>query len=318
VNAFLDGDAVAALLDPDACLEAVTEAFRQHGSGEAAPPGVLAIAADGGGFHVKAGLLRLDRLYFAAKINGNFAGNDRRGLPRIQGVVLLADGSDGTPLAIMDSAEITALRTAAATALAARHLALPDASVVTLCGCGAQARAHLRALARVRPVRRALVCDLDPARARSLAAELAPELGIEVRVAPDLREAALASHILVTLTPSTSPILFADSVPRGAFVAAVGADAPDKQELDPALVAASTIVTDVRAQCAEIGELHHALRAGLLRIEDVHADLGEVVAGRRPGRRSAEEVIVFDSTGMALQDAAAAAVVYGRSFRAPR
>jgi len=309
---ILDAGDVSVLLGIDECLEAVAEAFRQHGNGEAPPPGVLGIPASGGGFHIKAGLLRLDRLYFAAKVNGNFSDNERKGLARIQGVIVLSDGSDGSPLAVMDSGEITKLRTAAATALAARHLALPEASVVTICGCGVQGRAQLRALARMRPLSRVFAFDREKARAHAFAAELASELGLEVVVATDLREAVLTSQICVTCTPSRTPILFRDFVPPGAFVAAVGADAEGKQELDPALMSGATIVTDVREQCAASGDLHHALRSGAVALDDVYADLGEIVAGRKPGRRSPDEIIVFDSTGMALQDVAVAAAVYRR------
>jgi alanine dehydrogenase len=298
---------VEALLDLDTCIAAVEEAFRQHGTGQARAPAVLGME----GFHVKAGLLQIGRLYFAAKVNGNFAGNAALGLPRIQGLVVLSDGATGVPLAVIDSVEITRLRTAAATAVAGRHLARADAAVATLCGCGAQGAAQVRALMRVRPLRKLFAVDLDPARARALADALSAEL--EVTVTDDLPAAVRASAICVTCTPSRRPIVFRDFVAPGTFIAAVGADSADKQELDPALMAAATVVTDVLEQCATIGDLHHALAAGLVQRDDVHADLGEIVAGRRPGRRSPGEIIVFDSTGMALQDVAAAAAAYERA-----
>jgi len=140
---------VEALLDADTCRAAVAEAFRLYGTGEAAAPSVLGLPRPGGGFHVKAGVLAHGpRAYFAAKVNGNFSGNDARGLPRIQGVVVLCDGETGTVLSLLDSASITELRTAAATAVAATFLARPDSATATICGCGAQASAQLRALAR--------------------------------------------------------------------------------------------------------------------------------------------------------------------------
>jgi alanine dehydrogenase len=304
---------VAALLGPDECLAAVEEAFRQHGTGRVPPPGVLGIAAGGGGFHIKAGLLDLGRRYFAAKLNGNFAGNAARGLPRIQGVVVLSDGDDGTPLAILDSAAITELRTAAATALAARWLARGDADVVTIAGCGAQAPAQLTALARVRPLRQIFAFDRDTGRARRFATEQSTRLGLPVVSVDDLHVAARQSAIIVTCTPSHEPILSPDDVAPGAFVAAVGADSPDKQELAPALLASATVVTDVTDQCAAIGDLHHALTSGHVTRDHVHAELGEIVARTKPGRRSDDEVIVFDSTGMALQDVAACAAVFARA-----
>jgi alanine dehydrogenase len=306
---------VQALLGLDECLAAVESAFRLHALGKSLAPGVLGVPSRGGGFHVKAAGLDLGRLYFAAKTNGNFPDNPaRRGLPAIQGLVVLCDGDDGRPLAVMDSIELTIRRTAAATAVAARWLARPDAEVLTVCGCGEQGRAHLRALARVLPLRRAFVFDKDGAAARACAEQLSAELGIDVTPVPDHVEAVRASDVCVTCTPSRQPFLLRDQVRPGTFIAAVGADSPDKQELDPALLAAGVVVADVLEQCASIGELHHALAAGALTRADVHAELAEVVAGRKPGRRSRDEVTIFDSTGTALEDVAAAAVVYERAL----
>ena len=312
VRILTEGD-VAALLGPDDCLVAVEEAFRQHATGRVPPPGVLGIRAAGGGFHIKAGMLELGRRYFAAKLNGNFAGNAERGLPRIQGVVVLADAEDGSPLALLDSAEITRLRTAAATALAARWLARADASVATICGGGAQAPAQVAALARVRALRHVFAFDRDAARARAFADAQTVRLGFPVVAVDDLQAATRQSAIVVTCTPSREAILFADSVGPGTFVAAVGADSEEKQELAPELLAVATVVTDVTQQCAAIGDLHHALVSGHVTLDHVHAELGEIVAGKKPGRRSDDEIIVFDSTGMALQDVAASAAVFARA-----
>jgi ornithine cyclodeaminase/alanine dehydrogenase-like protein (mu-crystallin family) len=129
----------------------------------------------------------------------------------------------------------------------------------------------------------------------------------------DLTDAARESDVIVTCTPSRAPILGPGDVRAGTFIAAVGADHPEKHEIAPALMAASRIVVDILEQAATMGDLHHALAAGVLTRSDVHAELGEVVAGRKPGRRSPQETIVFDSTGMALQDVAAAAAVYERA-----
>ena len=133
-----------------------------------------------------------------------------------------------------------------------------------------------------------------------------------------LTEALLASDVVVTCTPSKKSFLFSSSLRPGTFVAAVGADAEDKQEIDPALLASSKVITDVTAQCAAFGDLHHALLSGVMSAGDVHAELGEIVAGVRRGRESEEEVIVFDSTGMALQDVAAAAAAFESAESAGR
>ena len=310
---------VADLLPMDTCIEAVEHAFRLHGEGRADPPGVLSLHTRDGSFHVKAGVLDLGRRYFAAKTNANFPGNPERfGLPTIQGVLLLADTERGTPLALMDSAEITALRTAAATAVAARHLARPEAAVVTVGGCGRQGRLQLRALTTVLRLTRAYAVDRDSARAAGFAKEMSETLGFEVVAADDLDAAVRASDVCVTCTPSRTPILGRTPVAPGTFIAAVGADNEYKQELEPALMASCAIVVDVLEQAASIGDLHHAIAAGAVSPGEVRAELGQVVAGLRPGRLSDDEIVIFDSTGMALEDVAAAAAVYERAVRVGR
>ncbi|HEV2864607.1 MAG TPA: ornithine cyclodeaminase family protein [Pyrinomonadaceae bacterium] len=314
---FLTRGEVASLLGLDECIDAVEEAFRLYAEGSGLPPGVLETLTEDGGFHIKAAGLRLaGGSYFAAKVNGNFPLNQERfGLPTIQGVVVLCDAERGRPLAVMDSMELTALRTAAATGVAARYLARPDSKVATVCGCGIQGRAQLRALARVLRIEKVYAFDRDDARAESFAREMSEELRVGVEAAPDLGKAAGASDVSVTCTPSRQPVLMRGDVRPGTFVAAVGADNPLKQELDPALMASGKIVVDILEQCATIGDLHHALEAGAVTKDDVYAELGEIVAGRKPGRASDEEIVIFDSTGTALQDVAAAAVVYEKALR---
>jgi len=310
---------VAAVLTLDDCIAAVEDAFRLHSDGRALGPGVLGVHAADGGFHIKAAGLPLGRNYFAAKLNANFSGNPaRHDLPAIQGVVVLADAGTGEMLALMDSIEITMLRTGAATAVAARRLARPESSVLTVVGCGIQGRVQLRALARVLSIRTVHAVDQDPDRAAAFAAALGAELSIDVRPAAHLGAAARVSDVIVTCTPSRRALLMAADVRPGTFIAAVGADSEDKQELEPALLGRSAVVVDVLEQCATIGELHHALTAKVMTRADVRGELGDVITGKRPGRTSPEEITIFDSTGSALQDVAAAAVVYERATAAGR
>jgi ornithine cyclodeaminase/alanine dehydrogenase-like protein (mu-crystallin family) len=310
---------VADLLHPTSCRVAVEEAFRHHGQGLAVLPGVLGYRARGGGFHVKVGQSRAGRGPFVVvKTNSNFPGNPARGLPTVQGLIQVFDLETGVLIAVMDSIEITILRTAAATAVAARYLARKKASVMTVIGCGVQGRAHVRALREVRPIRRVQLWDVQRSACARLAAELGGEAGPEFTILDDVADGVRHSDIVVTCTPSTRQILQADSVAPGSFVAGVGADAEDKHELDPALLARSKVVVDMLDQCVSIGDLHHALAAGVMRREDVHAEIGQIVAGRRPGRTAESETFVFDSTGMALQDAAACAVVIDRARQESR
>jgi ornithine cyclodeaminase/alanine dehydrogenase-like protein (mu-crystallin family) len=311
---LLTASEVTALLDLPACMAAIEEVLRRHAAGETLPPRVLGLPAAGGGLHVKAAGVAAPEPRLAVKVNANYPGNPERfGLPTIQGIVVLFDGACGRPLAILDSMEITALRTAATSALAARHLARPDARTLTVCGCGRQGAMHARAFCGVLPIARLLLWDADAARASRLAAELTSELsGVEVRPAPDLAAALAASDACATCTPARGFFVRRADVRPGTFIAAVGADDRGKQELEPALVAASTLVVDAREQCVELGELQHAVALGLMSAEQA-VELPDVVAGKRPGRSTDEEITIFDSTGTALQDLAAAIAVEARA-----
>ncbi len=308
---------VAEFLSVDASIDAVERAFRLLGEDRAPPPSTLGVHVEDGGFHVKAGAATLDRRpWFAAKINANFPANpDLFELPTIQGLVALFDAENGRPLALLDSGELTALRTAAATAVAAKHLARPDSTTATIVGCGRQAKAQLRALGRVLPLRRAFALDAEKERAESFARQMTAELAFEVSFAGDLARALSETDVLVTCTPSRRPFVRKGDTRPGTFIAAVGADSEGKQEIDEALMAASAVVVDLLPQAALIGDLHHAIAAGLMRAEDARAELGAVVAGRAPGRTSEDEITIFDSTGIALQDLVAAVAVYERALR---
>jgi alanine dehydrogenase len=307
---------VASLLSLGECIRAVEEAFRLNEEGQSLPPVVLETLTETGGFHIKAAGLKLaGRIYYAAKVNANFPQNmSKWGLPTIQGVIALYDGESGYPLALLDSIEVTALRTGAATAVAAKYLARRDSKVATLCGCGVQGRVQLKSLAQVLRLERVYAYDQVEALAGKFADEMSAELKIEVIPLTDLPRALSESDVCVTCTSSRRPFLMREHVRAGTFVAAIGADNPLKQELDPALLASNKIVVDVLEQCATIGDLHHAIAAGVIGKFDVYAELGAIVAGRKPGRASAEEIIIFDSTGTALQDVAAASVVYEKAL----
>ena len=312
---------VRQMIDVGACIDAVEDAFRRHARGESIAPAVLGVHVDDGGFHVKTAGIRPDavggRSLFAAKVNANFPRNPAsHGLPTIQGVIALFDATDGRVLALLDSSEITGLRTAAATAVAARYLARPDASVVTVCGCGEQSRSQLRALACVRPVRRVMAFDVSIDRAERFAREMAAELRLDVAAVATLGDRTASSDIWITCTTARHWFVGRQHVQPGAFIAAVGADHAEKQEIEPELLAANVVVADILEQCATMGDLHHALEAGVMHRNDVRAELADVVTGRIAGRQSEEEIIVFDSTGTALQDVAVAALIYDRALAA--
>lgn len=311
---------VASSLDLRACVDAIERALRRHDAGRSLGPTSLGLTRRDGSFHVKAAGLTVDgRSFIAAKANMNLPGNPAaRGLPTIQGALTLFDADTGAPLALMDSIVITSVRTGAATAVAARHLAVADASVVTIIGCGEQGDIQLRSVAAVRPIRRVWAIDMDRRKAREYAARMSRDLAITVECTEDVRFAIADSDICVTCTTSSTPVVTAEDAHPGLFVAAIGADNPRKQELDPQMLAQARVVVDSLEACAANGELHHALAAGVMARDGVHAELSAVVSGRAPGRKSDAEVFVFDSTGTALFDVAAAVVAYTNARTAGR
>jgi ornithine cyclodeaminase/alanine dehydrogenase-like protein (mu-crystallin family) len=306
---------VARLMDFPAYVEAVEAGFRAAESKKALAPPAAAFHVPGGSYHAKAAaLLAGDPPVMAIKLNGNYPGNPAaNGLPTVQGVIYLADATNGRPLALMDSIEVTINRTGAATTLAARHLARRGSRVATICGAGVQGRIQARAITAAARLDTIHVWDIRPEAAQKLARELAQDLKADIRPSADLA-VTRESDIIVTATSSKAAFLTPELVRPGTFIAAVGADNDDKSEIAPALYATSLAVVDSRAQAAEIGDLHHALAARAVTPDHVHAALGEVIAGARPGRTDDSSITLFDSTGMGLQDVAAAAAVYRRAL----
>ncbi len=308
---------IAALMMLQDYLEGVEYAFKLHGQGLSF--GTAMIQGDTPGdleFHIKAGgLIWHDQKYYGLKINGScFSNKAKRGLPNILGAILLFDGESGFPLAFIDSGEPTTKRTGAGTAVAMKYLALPDASVMTVCGCGNQGRIHVRCLISILPIKTVYAYDQNPDIAEAFARDMERELNILVVPIQDLASAAPQSQVIVTCTPAKVPYLLPEHVKPGTTVAAVGSDNPEKQELDARLLKGNKVVVDILSQCARAGELHHALRDNLVSIHDVHAEIGEIVSGKKSGRTSRSEIIIYDATGTALQDTAAAILCFEKAL----
>jgi alanine dehydrogenase len=306
---------IESLLSLRECVGAVENIFRLQGQGKVPAPGILGVRAPAGGLHVKAGLLPGDRNYLVAKLNANFPDNKTHfGLPTIQGVIVVFDAESGAPLAILDSIDITLKRTAAASAVAAKYLARKNSSVATICGCGQQGRAQLRAVLLVLPLTKIYAFDANEHAAINFRNELLPELKIDIELVRHLPSAIQKSDVCITCTTANKSFVCKEDVSPGTFIAAVGADDEDKQEIDSALIASAKVVTDSLEQSCVIGDVHHAIAHGLMRKEDVYAELCEIVAGQKIGRVADDEIIVFDSTGVAIEDAVAAAAVYERAL----
>jgi len=294
------------VLDFERAIDAVARVMEAHGRSEVVPPDLLHADVPNGEFHIKTGGIvhAGGKGLFGLKANGGFFGNHARNLPTIVGVIYLADAETGCPLVVMDSVEVSRVRTGAATAVAARHLARPDSRVLTVVGTGTQARTQIEALRHVLPIDRVRLVGRDLSRTRTLAKTYADALSVDIEPMASVTTALQGADVLVTCTPARGPLVSLSDVHPGLFIAAVGADSPGKQELAAELVAHCTAVADVHAQCIEVGELQHPIRAGLMRPEDVHAEIGAVLCGRRPGRTSDDEITLYDSTGTALQDVA--------------
>jgi ornithine cyclodeaminase len=297
---------IRSLLDPASCIAAVEQAFTAYATGGAELPGVihLDVPEHRGEIHIKAGHLHGGNWY-ACKFASGFAG-------RNDGVVLTFDARTGAPAGILfDGGYLTDLRTAAAGAIAARHLAVPSVDTVAILGTGIQARLQPRVIAAVRPFQSVRVWG----RRHDAAEAVAGDIG--GRVAETVEAAVDGAQIVITVTASRTPILRAEWLTPGALVIAVGSDGPDKQELDVGVLAsADRIVADSLPQCARLGEVHHALSAGVIAERDV-TELGAITSGRAPGRRTPTETIVCDLTGIGVQDVAAATVVMQRALARP-
>lgn len=295
-------------------IDAVEQAFERLGAGRMAVPPVVHIPAPGGAFHIKSAGFVGEPAYVAVKVNGNFPDNQRRhGLPTIQGAIILCSATDGSLLAVIDSIEVTAMRTGAATAVAAKYLAHKDTDTLTVIGCGVQGRVQLLSLIEVLPLNTVYAFDLDTKCSAEFAEHMSADTGISVIPVKHFADGTLASRAVVTCTSARRPFLGREHVRPGTFIAAVGADNDDKQELDVELMAEARVIVDLLEQCAGIGELHHALDAGAMERTDVVAELAGIVAGTVKPEFAADDIIVFDSTGSAIQDVAAAGIIYERA-----
>jgi alanine dehydrogenase len=307
---LLSGHDLRRLLQPQVVIAALREVYAALAQNREDQGRSLGFAVEGGSIHVKSGLLPGSRSTFASKVNVNLPGNwSKHGLPTIQGVVVVVDAKDGRPLAVMESMALTGLRTAATAALAATFGARANSQSLAIIGCGAQASYQLDALRAVFPLQTVRVFDTNREQANTFATA-ATTATCAVTAMPSVREAVKGADICVTCTTSKSPVLTDSMDLQGCFVAAVGADNPEKQEIAPNIMSRARVLVDDLDACAAGGDLHHALRERALTRDGVHADLAQLAAGHKMGRASDEETVIFDSTGSGVQDVAAAWAAY--------
>ncbi|MEE3624320.1 ornithine cyclodeaminase family protein [Nitrospirillum sp. BR 11752] len=303
---LVDGPAVAARLDYDTCIPLVRQAMTALSRGETQqlPRGVLPLD-QGHLFGVMPGALNDGP--FGAKLVAVFPDNFDKGLPSHQGVIVLFDRDSGRPLGVVDGGEVTAIRTAAASAVATDALARPDAQTLALLGYGEQALTHAQAIAKVRRLSRVTVWGRSASRAAAFATRLGQELGLPVRAATSAQEAVVDADIICTVTAAKDPILCGAWVPPGTHVNVVGSSIAGPAEVDHDLVIRSRFIADCREHVLRQGaEFLRAKAAGLIGDGHVAGEIGEVLAGQVEGRQSAEQVTLYKSLGHVVQDLAAA------------
>ncbi|CAN7690220.1 ectoine utilization protein EutC [Rhizobium sp. LjRoot98] len=300
-------------MDAIACVE---DAFRALATKEVVMPPILRldIPEHRGEVDVKTAYVPgLDG--FAIKISPGFFNNPAIGLPSTNGMMVLLSATTGLVQALLlDNGYLTDVRTAAAGAVAAKHLSRPDARIATIFGAGMQARLQLQALTMVRPIHEARIWARDVAKAEMTAIDLTRSLGISVVAAVDSQRAIAGADIVVTTTPSETPILKAEWLEPGQHVTAMGSDAEHKNEIEPAAIAkASLYVADRLAQTRRLGELHHAIRTGAVAPNADFPELGQIVAGEKLGRTAPNQITIADLTGTGIQDTAIATLALARA-----
>lgn len=300
----------------EASLAAVADGFRRLAEGKATMPPILRvdIPENNGEVDIKTAYLQgLDG--FAVKMSSGFFDNRKLGLPSLSGMMILLSTKTGFPQAILlDNGYLTDVRTGMAGALAARYLAPQTVKTAGVIGAGSQARYQMRSLQLVRRYERVLVYSQPHETALEYAQEMSEVLGVHVDVEDEAEAVVRQSDVLVTTTPSKAPIVRAEWLHRGMHITAMGADAEGKQELEANVFArADLIVCDRKSQVFRLGELHHALAAGILSEESDVAELGELVTGSREGRQDEAQITVCDLTGTGVQDTAIALLAYQKA-----
>ncbi|MHA2391740.1 MAG: ornithine cyclodeaminase family protein [Promethearchaeota archaeon] len=292
-------------------IRAVQGAYIAFAQGRVKMPPVmhLDVSQYNGEVDIKSGYIE-DFELIGTKIASGFYDNYKLGLPPGVAVIILLDLKTSMPLAIMDGTYVTAYRTGAAGAVAAKVLAKKKSKIVGVIGTGTQARMQVLALNEIFPLKEIKVWGIDIAGRDLYSQEMTERLKMIVTPEDNIEDAVSEADIIVTTTPSKDPLVMNDWVKEGVHINAIGADAPGKQELDPSIIQrADKVVVDSLAQCKVIGEIQHALTEGLISENDVYAEIGQILTGEKKGRESNEEITLFDSTGLSAQDIAAANIV---------
>jgi alanine dehydrogenase len=289
-------------------INIVEEAFKLYGEGKVQMPPKVYLSFDKGDLRCMPAYLASMKAAGVKNVNVH-PGN--KTLPAVMATITLVDPETGFPLAIMDGTYITQMRTGAAGGIAAKYLSREDSKAAGFIGAGVQAESQLEALLITRPgISRIAAYDINETNVKRFADEARTKYGFKVEKTTSVKEAVEATDIVVTTTPVRTPIVKAEHIRKGTHINAIGADAPGKQELETKILETARIVIDNWEQASHGGEINVALSKGIISRGNIYADLGEIVTGKKPGRESSEQITVFDSTGLAIQDIAAASYIY--------
>ncbi len=311
---WLTQEEVKSVMDMHSDMQVVERAFRQHGLGrvQMPPKSYLYYTAYNGDLRTMPAYLEEEDIT-GVKIVNVHPGNPARGLPTVMALIVLISPETGAPVAIMDGTYLTDIRTGAAGGIAAKYLARKDSKIIGMVGAGNQAKTQLAALCEVFEPELVKITSRTKESCVGFIRDMKEVVPCEIQYKDKIEEVC-DCDILVTTTPSRKPIVKAQWVKEGTHINAIGADAVGKEELDPELLIRSKIVVDDIVQALHSGEVNVPLSKHYISENDIHAQLGEVIAGLKPGRTSEEEITIFDSTGLAIQDVATAHLVYERAI----
>ncbi len=312
---LLSASEVQSVIDIDELIAALAQAHIQYSTGNAVMPVRLVVPLPQihGRITSMPGFLRQDQS-LGMKVVTYFQNNPGQGLPAILATIMLFSAETGKIMAVMDGTYITTIRTACASAMATRVLARAETPVLGIIGAGVQARAHIRALSRVRKLGKIKIYSPSATSALAVKNELEAEAGVAIEPAANAEQAVRDSDLVVTVSTAKNPVLETNWLKPGAHINAVGSHRPDLREIDGATLSGSTVVVDSReAIMSECGDILLAVKEKSFSEQDIHAEIGEVLAGSKSGRNGAEEITLYKSVGIAIQDVATAQLVYTRA-----
>ncbi|TBR19634.1 alanine dehydrogenase [bacterium] len=312
---ILNNRQVKKLIDMPSVLKVVEDVFRSHAKGLVQMPPKIYLHLDkySGDFRAMPAYIQRQKVSGLKWVNVH-PKNRRFGLPAVMAVIILSDPKTGFPLAVMDGTEITNLRTGAAGGIAAKFLARKNSSVIALVGCGVQARTQLLALKELFRIEKVFIWGCKPQHAKKFLKDMR-YLGLSIEIKQNIADCVKDADIIATTTPSRKPIVKFEWIKKGVHINAIGADAKGKEELDPKILKNARIVVDDKRQAAHSGEINVPLSKGLLKERNIYAELGQIINGKKKSRVKNDEITVFDSTGLAIQDMAVADYVYKKALK---